>query len=170
VNLPAPGKFYLSLTGGRVRMSCLQTCWQLDDNLLRPSSEKEVRRWFVEQDLVEGVIYLPGNPFYNTTSPGTLLILNKNKAKDRRGKLFLIHASQIVEKGDPKNFIPPVRIERIATVFNAWQEVEKFAKAVAREHFSEGALQHLPVPLHQRRRRRDAPASAAEARIRFGSI
>ncbi len=94
--------------------------------------EKAVRQWFVEQDLIEGVIYLPENLFYNTSAPGILLFLSKNKPKDRRGKLFLINASQVVEKGDPKNFIPSAGIERIATAFNEWREEEKFAKPVTR--------------------------------------
>jgi type I restriction enzyme M protein len=97
------------------------------------NKEKSVRQWFVEQDLVEGVIYLPENLFYNTSAPGILLFLNRAKAKDRRGKLFLVNASQVVEKGDPKNFIPAAGIERIATAFQAWQEEEKFAKVVTRE-------------------------------------
>ncbi len=81
------------------------------------NKEKAVRQWFVEQDLIEGVIYLPENLFYNTSAPGILLFLNRNKPKDRRGKLFLVNASQVVEKGDPKNFIPAAGIERIATAF-----------------------------------------------------
>jgi type I restriction enzyme M protein len=97
------------------------------------NKEKSVRRWFVEQDLIEGVIYLPENLFYNTSAPGILLFLNKNKPTDRKGKLFLVNASQVFEKGDPKNFIPPAGIERVVTVFNAWQEEEKFARIVTRE-------------------------------------
>ncbi len=81
------------------------------------NKEETVRQWFVEQDLIEGVIYLPENLFYNTSAPGILLFLNRNKPKDRRGKLFLVNASQVVEKGDPKNFIPAAGIERIATAF-----------------------------------------------------
>jgi type I restriction enzyme M protein len=97
------------------------------------NKEKVVRRWFVEQDVIEGVIYLPENLFYNTSAPGILLFLNRKKAKDRQGKLFLVNASQVVEKGDPKNFIPAAGIERIATAFLAWQEEEKFARVVTRE-------------------------------------
>jgi type I restriction enzyme M protein len=84
------------------------------------NKEKSVRQWFVEQDLVEGVIYLPENLFYNTSAPGILLFLNRAKAKDRNGKMFLVNASQVVEKGDPKNFIPAAGIERIAAAFRAW--------------------------------------------------
>ena len=51
------------------------------------NKEKDVRRWFVEQDLIEGVVYLPENLFYNTTAPGIILFLNKAKPTDRKGKL-----------------------------------------------------------------------------------
>jgi type I restriction enzyme M protein len=44
-----------------------------------------------------------------------------------------MNASLVVEKGDPKNFIPPEGIKRIATAFNTWQEEEKFAKVITRE-------------------------------------
>lgn len=97
------------------------------------NKEKSVRQWFVEHDLIEGVIYLPENLFYNTSAPGILLFLNKAKANDRKNKVFLIDASQVLEKGDPKNFIPPAGIERIATAFKAWEEDEKFAKIITRE-------------------------------------
>ncbi len=43
------------------------------------NKEKEIRRYFIENDLVEGVIYLPDNLFYNTSAPGVLLVLNTNK-------------------------------------------------------------------------------------------
>jgi type I restriction enzyme M protein len=97
------------------------------------NKEKQVRQWFVEQDLIDGVIYLPENLFYNTSAPGILLFLNKAKPKDHKNKLLLINASQVVEKGDPKNFIPANGIERIAAAFLAWKEEEKFAKIVTRE-------------------------------------
>lgn len=97
------------------------------------NKEKSVRQWFVEQDLIEGVIYLPENLFYNTSAPGILLFLNRSKPKERRGRLFLVNASQVVEKGDPKNFIPDAGIGRIATAFLTWKEENKFAKVVTRE-------------------------------------
>jgi type I restriction enzyme M protein len=52
------------------------------------NKEKDVRKWFVEQDLIEGLIYLPENLFYNTTAPGIIMVLNKAKSKERRGNLF----------------------------------------------------------------------------------
>jgi type I restriction-modification system DNA methylase subunit len=71
--------------------------------------------------------------FCNTSAPGIPLFLNRNKPAHRQGKLFLVNASQVAEKGDPKNFIPAASIERIATAFKAWMEEEKFAKIATRE-------------------------------------
>ena len=118
------------------------------------NKEKTVRQWFVDQDLVESVLYLPepsgasqtareGSPegergganqnlFYNTTAPGIVLFLNKAKPKARQGKVFLVNASQIFEKGDPKNFIPQPGIDRLAAVLIGWKEEEKLSRIVDR--------------------------------------
>jgi len=100
------------------------------------NKEKDVRCWFVEQDLIEGVIYLPENLFYNTTAPGIILVLNRNKPNERRKKLFLLNASREFAKGDPKNYIPEDAIRRIADTFSGWQEVDKYSRIVSYEEIA----------------------------------
>lgn len=100
------------------------------------TKEKAVRQWFVEHDLIEGVIYLPDNLFYNTTAPGILLFLHKFKPAERRNHLFLLNASREFEKGDPKNYIPDDAILRIAETFKNWREVEKYSRIVSREEIA----------------------------------
>ena len=94
------------------------------------NKEKAVRQWFVDQDLIESVLYLPENLFYNTTAPGIVLFLNKAKAKARQGKVLLVNASQLFEKGDPKNFIPAEGIDRIAETLLGWAEDDKLSRIV----------------------------------------
>ena len=94
------------------------------------SKEKLVRAWFVENDLIEGVIYLPENLFYNTSAPGILLFLNKAKSDERKNKLFLINANEVFTKGAPKNYITDDGIDRLASVFLTWKEEEKFSRIV----------------------------------------
>lgn len=108
------------------------------------NKEKEVRRWFVEQDLIEGVIYLPENLFYNTTAPGIILFLNKAKPKARKGKLFLLNASKEFEKGDPKNYIPDDAILRIADTFKAWREEDKYSRVVSRDEIAKNDFNISP--------------------------
>jgi type I restriction enzyme M protein len=108
------------------------------------NKEKEVRRWFVEQDLVEGVIYLPENLFYNTTAPGIILVMNKGKAKEREGKLFFLNATNEFTKGDPKNYLAADAIGRIADTFNTWKEVEKYSRIVSREEIAKNDFNISP--------------------------
>ena len=103
-----------------------------------------MRRWFVEQDLIEGVIYLPENLFYNTTAPGIILVLNRAKPKDRKEKFFLLNASREFTKGDPKNYIPDDAIRRIADTFSAWKEVEKYSRIVSREEIAKNDFNISP--------------------------
>ena len=108
------------------------------------NKEKDVRKWFVEQDLIEGVIYLPENLFYNTTAPGIILFLNKAKPKDRQGKLFLLNASREFAKGDPKNYLTDDAILRIAETFKSWREEEKFSRIVTREEIAKNDFNISP--------------------------
>jgi type I restriction enzyme M protein len=94
------------------------------------NKEKDVRKWFVDQDLIDGVIYLPENLFYNTTAPGIIIILNRTKPKNRAGKMLLLNASREFVKGDPKNYIPDDAVTRIADTFLSWKEVDKYSRVV----------------------------------------
>ena len=94
------------------------------------NKERTVRAWFVENDLIEGVIYLPENLFYNTSAPGIVLFLNKAKPADRKGKILLVNASQVFVKGDPKNYIPDDGIERIVSAYLAAKDEDKFSRIV----------------------------------------
>jgi len=94
------------------------------------NKERDIRRWFVDHDLIEAVLYLPENLFYNTPAPGIVIFLNKAKLTDRQGKVLLVNASQVYEKGDPKNYIPEAGIERIANTLSNWKEEEKLSRVV----------------------------------------
>jgi type I restriction enzyme M protein len=95
------------------------------------NKEKDIRKGFVEKDWIEAVVLLPENLFYNTTAPGIILVLNKNKAKERKGKILLLNASQEFEKGRPKNFIPDEKIQKIANAFHEYKDVERFSRIVS---------------------------------------
>jgi type I restriction enzyme M protein len=108
------------------------------------NKEKGVRRWFVEQDFIEGVIYLPENLFYNTSAPGIILFLDKAKSKERKDKLFLLNATAEFAKGDPKNYIPKEAITRIADIFKTWREEEKYSRIVSSEEIAKNDFNISP--------------------------
>jgi type I restriction enzyme M protein len=95
------------------------------------NKEKDARQHFIDNDFIEGVIYLPENLFYNTTAPGIVIFLNK--AKKHKDKVFMINASKEFAKGDPKNYITVEGIEKIAKTFIEFKEVEKFSKFISKD-------------------------------------
>lgn len=79
--------------------------------------ERSIRKWFVDNDLIDGVILLPDNLFYNTTAAGVIVILNKRKSASRKNKIVLMNASQRLKKGKPKNYIPFDAIKPLANAY-----------------------------------------------------
>ena len=99
--------------------------------------EKTIRKWFVDHDLVEGVILLPDNLFYNTTAAGIIILLNRHKLPHRQGNIVLVNASQQFKKGRPKNYIPDENIRKIAQAFIKGQDVERFVKVITNKEAAE---------------------------------
>ena len=92
--------------------------------------EKDVRKAFVENDLIEGVILLPENLFYNTTAPGIVLLLNRAKPANRKGQLLLVNASAYFRKEKPKNVLTDEGIDAVAGVYRKWETRPKLSRVV----------------------------------------
>ncbi|MGB9782523.1 MAG: N-6 DNA methylase, partial [Moorellaceae bacterium] len=90
--------------------------------------ERDIRRAFVERDLVECVILLPENLFYNTTASGIILVINK--AKRHPGEILLINASRLFAKGKPKNYLADEHVARIAAVYHGWTAEEGLSAVI----------------------------------------
>ncbi len=104
--------------------------------------ERNIRKWFVDRDLIDGVILLPDNLFYNTSAAGVIVVLSKRKPKARQDKIVLLNASKRVGKGRPKNFIPEEDIRLIAAAFGKGEPVEGEVAVITREQ-AEGADYNL---------------------------
>ena len=95
--------------------------------------ERDIRKKFVEEDLIEGVILLPENLFYNTTAPGIILLLNRSKPDERKAQILLINLSQHFEKGKPKNILTDDAIEAATEVYQSWESREKLSNVITLE-------------------------------------
>ena len=93
------------------------------------NKEKTVRQWFVDHDLIESVLYLPENLYYNTTAPGIVLFLNRDKPKTRQGKVFLVNASQVFEKDELIEPSDALLTELRGLIVDARQQVAQVANA-----------------------------------------
>ena len=99
--------------------------------------ERNIRRWFVERDLIDGVVLLPDNLFYNTSAAGIIVVLSKRKPEARRSKIVLVNASRRVGKGRPKNYIPEEAIRPIAAAFLKGEAIEGEIAVITREQAAE---------------------------------
>jgi len=103
------------------------------------SGESEIRRWLLKNDLIEAIIALPVDLFYNTGLQTYIWILSKNKSKRRRGKVQLIDASSFCRPlrkklGDKKNEISPENREAVTRLYTDFKENE-FVKIFDNEDF-----------------------------------
>jgi type I restriction enzyme M protein len=97
------------------------------------NKEKLIRQSFVEADLIEGAILLPENLFYNTTAPGIILVLNRNKPAGRKGRFLLVNASAYFVKEKPKNVLTAKGIAAVSDVFQQWKARKKLSRVVTLE-------------------------------------
>lgn len=91
------------------------------------SGESQIRHWMLEQDLIEAIIALPVDLFYNTGIATYIWVLSKNKREERKGKIQLIDASEIYHKlrralGEKKNEITPADRSRITKLYADFAE------------------------------------------------
>ena len=108
--------------------------------LFRGGREKQIRRKVLERDLVECVILLPEKLFYNTGAPGAILIFNKNKPAERKGKVLFINASTEYEQHPEVkklNRLGQRHIEKIVEAYREFKSVEGFSRVVPLDEIKE---------------------------------
>lgn len=96
--------------------------------LFRGASEKRIREGILNDDLLEAVIGLPSGLFYGTGIPACLLIINKNKPADRKGKVLFINAELEYQEGSKQNSLRPQDIKKIVQTFEDFAEIKRYSK------------------------------------------
>jgi type I restriction enzyme M protein len=95
--------------------------------------ERNIRKWFVDHDLIDGVILLPENLFYNTSAAGVIVVLSKRKPNARKDKIVLLNASRRLLKGRPKNYIPEDAIRPLASAYLRGEPVDGEIAVITRQ-------------------------------------
>jgi type I restriction enzyme M protein len=95
--------------------------------------ERDIRQKFIEADLIEGVVLLPENLFYNTTAPGVIILLNREKPAERKQQILLINATNYFIKRKPKNELTAEGIAAITETYRTWETREKLSRVVTLE-------------------------------------
>lgn len=88
--------------------------------ILFRDSEAEMRRKMIEEDLVECVIGLGPNLFYNSPMEACLLITNNNKPKERKGKVLIVNALKEVKQEKTISYLEQRHIQKIYNSYKAF--------------------------------------------------
>ena len=104
------------------------------------SGESEIRRNLLEHDLVEAIVAMPNDFFFNTGIATYVWVLTNNKSSDRKGKVQLINANDIYSKmrknlGNKRNEFTDEQIERIMSEFRAFPNESNISRVFDNEDF-----------------------------------
>ena len=93
------------------------------------SGQSEIRKYILENDLLEAIVALPNDLFYNTGIATYIWVFNNKKPVERKGKVQLINANGLYEKrrkslGNKRNDIPQKYIDKITQIYGDFKENE----------------------------------------------
>lgn len=96
------------------------------------SGESEIRRYILEADLLEAIIALPTDMFYNTGIATYVWVLSNKKDAERKGKVHLINATSLSSKmrkslGSKRNYLTDEEIRTITQNYGAFEAVDTLA-------------------------------------------
>jgi type I restriction enzyme M protein len=94
-------------------------------------AEGKIRKGILEEDLVEAVIGLPPNLFFGTGIPACLFIMNRDKSKERRGKVFFLYGANDFLGGKNQNKLRKEDIEKIVSAFREYKSFGKYCRPVS---------------------------------------
>src|SRR5699024_12682445 len=98
--------------------------------LFRGSKEGAIRKQLIEENLIDFVIGIHGNMFYNTQIPTVILVLKKNR--ENKDILFIDTSKEFTKNGK-FNYLNEEKLEKIKSVYQSRFKIEKFSEIVTNE-------------------------------------
>ena len=109
--------------------------------------EAEMRRKMIEADVIECVLGLGPNLFYNSPMEACVVVCRTNKPKARKNKVLLINAVGEVTRERAQSFLTDDHIERIVKAYEKFKDVDGFAQVVSTKAILEKDG-NLSIPLY----------------------
>lgn len=123
--------------------------------LFRGGEEQKIRKNMIlgeekenlQGDVIEAVIALPQALFFGTGIPGCVLVLNKNKPKERKDKILFIYAAgkNDYEEGKVRNKLRVQDIKKITDVFRGFKDIDRYCHVADLDELKENEY-NLNVP------------------------
>lgn len=98
--------------------------------LFRSGAEGKIREGMLRADLVEAVIGLAPNLFYGTSIPACILIINRNKPAEQRGRVLFVNGAEEYVEGKNQNTLGEANVQRLTSAFHSFADENRFARVV----------------------------------------
>ena len=102
----------------------------LPHGVLFRKEEQAIRKKMIEADLLEAVIGIGPNLFFNATMEACIYICRSNKPVERRNKIMFINAVKEVTRSNGESFLEEQHIQKIVDAYNGYVDVENFCSVV----------------------------------------
>ena len=111
------------------------------------NEEQEMRRALIEADLIECILGLGPNLFYNSPMEACVIICRTKKPKDRRNKILFINAIDEITRQDAQSFMKPEHQQHITTAYQIFADQEGFCTVATTEQILANDA-NLSIPLY----------------------
>lgn len=98
--------------------------------LFRGGAEGRIREGILKDDLIEAIIGLAPNLFYGTGIPACVLIINRDKPAERRGRVLFVHGAEEMVPGKNQNSLSDENVAKLVEAYNSHKEEEHFSRIV----------------------------------------
>lgn len=115
--------------------------------LFRKGAEGSIRKFLIEQDLLEAVIGLGANIFYGTTLAACILVFRSHKAKSQKGKVLFIDGSDQVRVGRAQNYLEKQHVDQLYDWYTKGKDVSNYVKLVSLAEIQQKDF-NLNIPLY----------------------
>ena len=119
----------------------------LPHGVLFRNEESEMREKLVKSDLVEAIIGIGKNLFYNSPMEACILVCNAKKSVERTDKILFINAKHEVTRKNAESYLEDSHINKIASAFNSYKEIDAFAHVAEYEEIKNNGFE-LSISLY----------------------
>jgi len=107
--------------------------------------ERKIRESVIKENLLDAVIGLPANLFYGTGIPAALMIFDKSRKSNGKGKVLFIDASRGFEQGTNQNILKEQDIEKIIYTYRKKSKLDKYSYLARFQEIQENEF-NLNIP------------------------
>ena len=130
-------------------LSCLKTTGKAvivipQGFLFRGGAEQEIREGLLKDDVIETIISMPTNLYVGRGIGISIIVLNKNKEKDMKKKVHMIHAQDFFGKEKRMNFLRKEDADQILDIYHNRKQIENISNLVDMEEILSNQCNLVP--------------------------